>query len=66
MGVQHCQCLAHAGEHAECKHVDLEDAQRIEVVLVPFDDRASFHGGVGDGDQFVEASPCHHEATDML
>ena len=66
MVVQHCQGLAHAGEHAEREHVDLEDAEGVEVVLVPFDDRASFHGGIRDGDQLVEASPCHHEAADML
>jgi hypothetical protein len=28
---------ADAGEHAERQHVDLEDAERVEVVLVPFD-----------------------------
>ena len=42
--------LADAGEHAEAEHVDFQQAERIEIVLVPFDHGAVLHGGVADGD----------------
>ena len=34
------EVLAQAGQHAEPQHVDLEDLQDVEIVLVPFDDGA--------------------------
>ncbi len=40
------QRLAQRGEHAQREHVDLEQAQRLEVVLVPLDHGAVFHGRV--------------------
>ena len=42
--------LADASEHAEAEHVDFQQAERIEIVLVPFDHGAVLHGGVADGD----------------
>ena len=66
MGLQHSQGPAHAGEHAECEDIDFQDAQRVEVILVPLNDRASFHGCVRYRDEFVEAPTRHHEAADVL
>ena len=40
--------------------------ERVEVVLVPFDDGAVLHRRVLDRDQLVEPSARHHEAADML
>ena len=48
------EALAQAGQHAEPQHVDLVDPERVEVVLVPFDDGAVFHGRVLDRHQLVE------------
>ncbi len=49
MGFQQGEGLADAGEHAEPEHIHLEEAERVEIVLVPFDDGAVLHGGVADG-----------------
>ncbi len=48
------------------QHVDLEDAERVDVVLVPGDDGAVLHRGVLDRDQFVQPALGHDEAADML
>ena len=46
--------LRRARQHAECQHIDLENAQRIEIVLVPFDHGAVFHRGILDRHDLVE------------
>ena len=58
--------LADAGQHAERQHVDLEDAERVEIVLVPFDDGAVLHRRVLDRHQLVERPAGDDEAADML
>ena len=45
---QQIQRPAQAGEHAQPQHIDLEDAQRLDVVLVPFQRGSVDHCGVGD------------------
>ena len=60
------EALAHAAQHAQAQHVDLEDAQRIEVVLVPFDDGAVGHGRVGDGRELAQGPAGDDEAADVL
>ena len=57
---------AHAREHAEREHVDLQQAERVEVVLVPLDDGAVVHRGVLDRHQAVEAVARDHEAARVL
>ncbi len=66
MGLQQSEGLADAGEHAEAEHIDLEQAERIEIVLVPFDDGAVLHGGIADGHHFRQRPARQHEAADML
>src|SRR5580704_6501870 len=58
--------LADAGEHAEAEHVYLEDAERIEIVLVPFDIGALVHRRVHDRHHLVEPAAGDDEAADML
>ena len=41
-------------QHAECQHIDLEQAEGIEVVLVPLNDAALGHGRVFDRHQSRE------------
>ena len=60
------EAAVQAGQHAEAEHVDLEDAERVEVVLVPLDDRAIGHGGVLDRHQLEERPAGHDEAADVL
>ena len=58
--------LADAGQHAERQHVDLEDAERVQIVLVPLDDGALGHRGVDHRHHLVEPAPGQHEAADVL
>ena len=58
--------LADAGEHSQRQDVDLEDAQRFDIVLIPGDHGAVGHGGVFDGHQFIEAALGHDEPAHML
>ena len=53
-------------EHAEPEHVDLEQAERVEIVLVPLDHRAVGHRGVLDRHEFLEQVARDHEAADVL
>ena len=46
--------LLQAAQHAEAEHVDLEDAEGFEVVLVPFDDGAVLHRRVLDRHDVVQ------------
>ena len=66
MPLDQLKSLADAGQHAERKHIDLQHAQCIEVVLVPLDDRAVLHRRILDRHIFVEAAAGDDEAADML
>ena len=57
------EAAAQRRQHAEAQHVHLEQAQVIEIVLVPFDDGAVFHGRVFDGHEFLEQALRDHEAA---
>ncbi len=58
--------LPDAGQHAEAEHVDLENAERVEIVLVPFDEGAVGHGAVADRHHLVEPAARDDEAADVL
>ena len=49
---QQVETLADTAQHSQREHVDLENAERVQVVLVPFDGGAVFHGGIGNGHKF--------------
>ena len=66
MPLQKIERAAQAGQHAEPEHVDLENAQRVEIVLVPFDDGALLHRGVLDRHDIVEPAAGDDESADML
>ena len=66
MLLQKREGLADAGQHAEAQHIDLEQTQRVEIVLVPLDDGAVFHGRVADGHEFGQGAARQHEAAHML
>ena len=57
---------ADCGEHAETENVHLEQSERVEIILVPLDDRAVGHRGVLDRHQFLEQIPRDDEATHVL
>ena len=60
------QRLAQARQHAEPEHVDLENAERVEIVLVPFDEGALRHGAIADRHHLVEPAARDDEAADVL
>ena len=60
------ECLAQAREHAEPEHIDFEDAERVEVIFVPFDEGALVHCAIPDRHHLVEPAAGDDEAADML
>ena len=66
MLVHQIERLAHARQHAEAEHIDFQDAQRVEIVLVPFDESAVVHRRIADRHHFVEPAAGDDEAADML
>ena len=60
------EAFANRREHAQAQAIDLEDAQLVEIVLVPLDDRAVRHRGVFDRHQFAQRPLRHHHAADVL
>ena len=58
--------LADAGQHAEGENVDLEDAENVDVVLVPFDDGAVRHRRILYRHQLGQGTAGDDEAADML
>src|SRR5579883_517793 len=60
------ESLAQAGQHAERQHIDLQHTERIEIVLVPFDDAAILHRRILDRHHFAELAARDDEATRVL
>ena len=60
------EAFADAGQHAEREHVDLEDAEFLDVVLVPFDEGAVLHRAIADGHGLGQRPFGQDEAADML
>ncbi|RMS55643.1 hypothetical protein ALP64_200424 [Pseudomonas syringae pv. actinidiae] len=57
---------AQGAEHAQCKDVDFQQADQVQVVLVPLDDGALGHRCVFDRHQRVQRVLGNHETTRML
>ncbi|MCY1223277.1 hypothetical protein D9M72_353980 [compost metagenome] len=66
MPVEQLEGPGDAGEHAERQHVDLQDLQRVEIVLVPLDHVAVWHRRVHDRHDLVEPVAGDDETADML
>ena len=60
------EAFADGRQHAQRQHVHLEDAKRVDIVLVPANDGAILHAGIFDGNQFIKASLGDDKAADML
>ncbi len=58
--------FADAGQHPQRQHIDLHHVQRVDVVLVPFDEGAIVHRGIADRHVGVEPVLGQHIAADML
>ena len=66
MPVEKIEALAQRRQHAERQHVDLEETERVEIVLVPFDHRALVHRRVHHRRDFVEPVAGDDEAAAVL
>ena len=66
MRLQKIEPAPEAAQHAEREHIDLHESERVDVVLVPFDEGALVHGGVADRHRLVEPLAREHEAADVL
>ncbi len=53
-------------EHPQREAVHFQDAEFVEVVLVPLHDRAALHGGGLDRHEVAEIPAGHHHAADVL
>jgi hypothetical protein len=60
------KALLNRRQHAEGEAVDLENAEGVDVVLVPFDEGAVGHGAVFEGDDLAERGLGDHESADVL
>src|SRR5690606_34144525 len=58
--------FADGRQHAQSQAVHLENAQRVDVVLVPLNEGAVFHGRVFDGDQLVKPRACDDKPAHVL
>ena len=54
------------GQHSQGEAIDFEDAQIIEIILVPLNYRPPFHGGIFNRHEFVQRTSCNHHAADVL
>ncbi len=66
MTMQQIQTASQHRQHAQRQHVDLEQPDQIEIVLVPLDHRALRHGGVFHRHQCLQRSIRDHEPARML
>jgi hypothetical protein len=63
---QQPKALMNRRQHAERQAIDLENAQRVDVILVPFDEGALRHGAVLQRYDLAERRLGDYEASDML
>ena len=66
MRLQQIESLADAGQHPERQNVDLHDAERLDIVLVPFDETAVRHRAIADGDGPGQRFAGQNETANML
>ena len=66
MLAEQCKAATDGRQHAECQHVHFQNAELVQVILVPLDDRAVGHRGVLDGHQPAQRLFSNHETTDVL
>ena len=63
---QKIKAFAQAGEHPERQNIDFQDAERVNIILVPFDHRAILHRGILDRAQLIQPPARDDEPADML
>ena len=66
MGAQQIEAFLQTGQHPQRQHVDLEDTERVDIVLVPFDEAAIGHRAIADRHGFRQRPLRQDKAADML
>ena len=66
MALDQVEGAGDAAQHAKAQHIDLHQAERIDILLVPFQHRAVGHGGIVQRHDLVEPALHHHETAGML
>ena len=64
--LQHIKTLLDTGQHPQSQHIDLEDAQRLNVVLIPFDKAAIRHRAVANRHRLSKRPVGQNEPAHML
>ena len=64
--VDQVEAAAQGAEHAQGEDVDLEQADRVEIVLVPLDHRAFGHAGIPTGTRVSNGCSGDDEAAGVL
>src|SRR5690554_172348 len=54
------------GEHTQSQNIYLQEAQRFNIILVPFYTRPVCHPCIHDGTKIGEPIPCDHKSPRML
>jgi hypothetical protein len=60
------EAFADAGQHSQREHVDLQNPELVDVVLVPFDEGSVVHRPVADRHRLGQRPLGQDEAADML
>lgn len=60
------ECLGHARQHSQGQNIHLHEFQRLDIILVPFDNLPVFHGGWLNRHQIVEPVMGKGKTTRML
>ena len=66
MRIEQVEAFFQRRQHAQRQHIDFENAQRIEIILVPLNGGALLHRRIHDGHDLVETIPGDDEAAAML
>ncbi|MDR9160943.1 hypothetical protein FEP45_06023 [Burkholderia multivorans] len=62
----HVECAMQRRQHPEREHVDLQQAERFEIVLVPLDHAPPVHRGILDRHEPRELAAADHETARVL
>ena len=60
------KAFADTGEHPKRQDIDLQNIQSVDIILVPFDDRAVIHRGVFDRAKLIQSPLGDDKPADML
>ena len=63
---QHFEAFADAGQHTQCQYIDLQQVQRVDIVLVPFNEGPVRHGAIVDRHGFIKPVFGQDITADML